>query len=105
MNILTLTTRHLELTPAIRAYAEKKMDSLSKIEKKILKIHVILSVEKGGQQKAEATVHIPKKQLFAESIHNDIYFSIDELERKFKEQLKKLKGKLKAGTRKIKKHE
>ena len=55
--------------------------------------HVILSVEK-ERQKAEATIHVSRGNLFADSQHENMYAAIDVLIDKLDRQVKKHKEKL-----------
>jgi putative sigma-54 modulation protein len=57
-------------------------------------VHVVLSVEK-LQQKAEATMHMSGADVFADSVHEDMYAAIDALVDKLDRQVKKHKEKLK----------
>ena len=57
-------------------------------------MHVVLSVEK-LQQKAEATMHIGGANVFADSVHEDMYAAIDGLVDKLDRQVKRHKEKLK----------
>jgi putative sigma-54 modulation protein len=55
-------------------------------------VHVILSVEK-LRQKAEATIHINGANVFADSVHEDMYAAIDGLIDKLDRQVLKYKEK------------
>jgi putative sigma-54 modulation protein len=57
-------------------------------------VHVVLSVEK-LQQKAEATMYMSGADVFADSVHEDMYAAIDGLVDKLDRQIKKHKEKLK----------
>ena len=57
-------------------------------------VHVILSVEKLNK-KAEATVHIAGADVFADSVHEDMYAAIDALVDKLDRQVLRHKEKLK----------
>ncbi len=89
---LTISGRHLELTPAIRAFVQEKMNRLERHCDQLLGGQVILSVEK-DRQKAEGTVHCSGATLHAESIHVDLYAAIDLLTDKLDQQARKLKEK------------
>lgn len=91
MNI-NITGRHVEITPALRDYAQQKFERLQKHFEKIISIHVILGVDK-LVQKAEVTLHIPHNDLHAESESVDMYSSIDLLVDKVNRQLLKHKEK------------
>jgi len=77
MNI-NLTGRHLEITPAIREHVTSKLGKIKRHFDNLIDISVILSVDK-LQQKAEATVHMSGKTVFAETDDSNLYVAIDNL--------------------------
>lgn len=90
---INITGHHVDITPALHAYIENKFERLERHFDKMTNIHVILSVEK-ERQKAEATIHVNRGDLFADSIQEDMYAAIDDLTDKLDRQLKKHKEKL-----------
>lgn len=94
MEHIKIKFEHLEKTAAIKDYVEKKLELLLKFNGKIMNIDVTLSVAKGGEQTAKANLHAPGEVLHAHATSTDLYYSIDELERKLAEQVKKHHGKL-----------
>jgi putative sigma-54 modulation protein len=77
MNI-NLTGRHLDITPAIREHVTSKLGKIKRHFDNVIDVSVILSVEK-LQQKAEATVHMSGKTVFAETDDSNLYVAIDSL--------------------------
>lgn len=77
MNI-NLTGRHLEITPAIREHVTAKLGKIKRHFDNLIDINVILSVDK-LRQKAEATVHMSGKTVFAETDDTNLYVAIDNL--------------------------
>lgn len=77
MNI-NLTGRHLEITPAIREHVTSKLGKINRHFDNVIDINVILSVDK-LKQKAEATVHMSGKNVFAETDDSNLYVAIDNL--------------------------
>jgi putative sigma-54 modulation protein len=77
MNI-NLTGRHLEITPAIREHVTAKLAKIKRHFDNLIDISVVLSVEK-LKQKAEATVHMSGKTVFAETDDSNLYVAIDNL--------------------------
>ncbi len=75
---LNLTGRHLEITPAIREHVTSKLDKVKRHFDNVIDINVILSVDK-LVQKAEATVHVSGKNIFAETEDSNLYVAIDAL--------------------------
>lgn len=84
---------HLDLTPAIKNYVNSKLEKLGRHNDRITNVNVILSVEK-LEQKAEATIHVNGKEIFANSSSEDLYAAIDSLSDKLDRQLIKHKEKL-----------
>ena len=91
---INITGHHVDITPALRAYVEEKFERLERHFDNITNAHVILEIEK-DRQKAEATVHISKGQVYADSEDENMYAAIDSLADKLDRQVKKHKEKLK----------
>jgi len=95
---ITITVRHEELTPSLREYAEKKIESLHLDYPKIIEAKVILDVQKNR--------HIAEIILFcanhitieAHTETKDMYVSLDETIEKIARRMRKHK------TRLMKKH-
>ena len=90
---INLTGHHVEITTSLRTYIEGKFERLERHFDNMTNIHVILSIEK-DRQKAEATIHVNKGKIFADSEHEDMYAAIDALTDKLDRQIKKHKEKL-----------
>ena len=90
---INLTGHHIDITSALRSYVKSKFKRLERHFDNMTNIHVILSIEK-ERQKAEATVHVNRGNLFANAEHEDMYAAIDELIDKLDRQVKKHKEKL-----------
>lgn len=97
MNI-NITGHHVEVTPAIHDYVTSKLDRVIRHFDHVTSVHVILSVEK-LQQKAEVTLHVKGKDIFADAINADLYASIDLLADKLDRQVLKHKEKVSNHTR------
>ena len=91
---INLTGHHVESTDALRQYVTNKIERLERHFDYVTNVHVVLSVEK-LQQKAEATMHMSGADVFADSVHEDMYAAIDGLVDKLDRQVKKHKEKLK----------
>ena len=76
---LNITGHHVEVTPAIREYVIGKLERVIRHFDNVTSAHVILSVEK-LQQKAEVTLHVKGKDIFADATDADLYASIDALD-------------------------
>jgi len=95
MNV-SLTGHHLDITPAIRGYVVAKLERVSRHFDHVIDVNVVLSVDK-LQRKVEANVHLPGKDLHAESVDDDMYAAIDALADKLDRLVKKAKEKPLAG--------
>ena len=89
MNI-NITGHHVEVTPAINDYVTAKLDRVIRHFDSVISVHVILSVDKLNQ-KAEITLHVKGKDIYADSIEPDLYAAIDTLIDKLDRQVVKYK--------------
>jgi putative sigma-54 modulation protein len=90
---LQLTGHHVDITPALRAYVESKLERLTRHFDHVIDASVVLTVE-GLQQIVECTVHVRGKDLFAEAREPDMYAAIDLLSDKLDRQVLKHKEKI-----------
>lgn len=90
---INVTARHMELTPALRDYAQAKvmraLDGLTRVDH----VHVILSVEKHRQQ-AEAVLQVLHHSVEARDEQDDLYAAIDGMTDKLVRQLDRLREKV-----------
>ena len=89
---LNITGHHIEVTPALRDYVTGKVDKVIRHFDHVTSVHVILSVEK-LVQKAEITLHVKGKDIYADSSDTDLYAAIDKLIDKLDRQVLKYKNK------------
>ena len=89
---LNITGHHVEVTPAIHDYVNSKLGRVIRHFDNVTSAHVILSVDK-LHQKAEVTLHVKGKDIFADSIEADLYAAIDTLADKLDRQVLKYKEK------------
>jgi putative sigma-54 modulation protein len=75
---LTITGHHLDITPALRAYVEKRFERVQRHFDSLIDIHCVLGVEK-LRRKAEATIHVSGGALHADATEPDMYAAIDVL--------------------------
>jgi putative sigma-54 modulation protein len=87
---LNITGHHVELTPAIREYATQKLDRVIRHFDHVTSVHVILSVEKLAQ-KAEVTLHVKGKDIYADATDANLYAAIDLVADKLDRQVVKHK--------------
>ncbi len=89
---LSITGHHLEVTPALRDYVVQKLERITRHFDRVIDIKVCLTVDK-LVQKAEITIHVPGKDIFAESSDADLYAALDSLADKLDRQVLKYKAK------------
>lgn len=96
MNLI-ISGHHLEVTPAIRAYVQSKLERIVRHFEQVIDMTVILTVdnitEKEKRQKAEITVRVSGKSIYVESVSEDLYAAIDMLIDKLDRQVIKHKSK------------
>jgi putative sigma-54 modulation protein len=95
---LTISGHHLEVTPALREYVIAKLDRITRHFDQVVDITVLLSIEKPAEkerrQRAEVTVHVKGKDIFAECASEDLYAAIDQLMDKLDRQVVRYKDRV-----------
>jgi putative sigma-54 modulation protein len=86
----TVTGRHVEITPALRAHVEERMDHLARYSGRPTEASVVLTVEKYRHQ-AEVTLNVDGVLIQAKEETSEMYASIDQTVAKIERQLKKYK--------------
>jgi putative sigma-54 modulation protein len=89
MNI-NITGHHVEVTPALHDYVVGKVDRVLRHFDNVTSVHVVLTVEK-LRQKAEITLHVKGKDIFADAEDGDLYAAIDMLADRLDRQVLKHK--------------
>jgi len=92
---LSVTGHHVEVTPSLRGYVEKKLERIGRHFDQVIDVHCVLTVEK-LRQKAEATLHVSGNAIHAVATKEDMYAAIDLLADKVQRQLKKHLEKIEA---------
>jgi putative sigma-54 modulation protein len=90
---LSLTGHHIDVTPALRSYVEKKFDRIVRHFDNVIDVHCVLTVEKLRHQ-AEATLAVSGGTIHADATDGDMYAAIDALADKIDRLVKKHKEKL-----------
>lgn len=90
---LQVSGHHLEITPALHDYVTGKLERITRHFDNVIDVNVILSVDK-LTQKAEVTVHLAGKDVYVESVDEDLYAAVDGLVDKLERQVQKYKQKL-----------
>jgi putative sigma-54 modulation protein len=89
---ISVTFRHVDPTPALRQYAEEKLERVKKYLRRPVDAHVILSVAK-ERHVAEITLKADHVTMFAQEETHDLYSAIDLALDKLEHQAQKLKAK------------
>jgi putative sigma-54 modulation protein len=89
---LDLSGHHVEITPALRGYVQKKFDRISRHFEQLIDVHCILTVEK-LRHKAEATLMLRGNKIYADATEENMYAAIDALADKLDRCVKKHKEK------------
>ncbi|RAP33672.1 ribosome-associated translation inhibitor RaiA [Candidatus Marinamargulisbacteria bacterium SCGC AG-439-L15] len=108
MNI-SIRTHHVEITPAIKSYIEKKLGKLEKFFNHIQEIAVEVDYsevsDENQRQTTAVSVWVSGSMFRAKESHRDMYASVDLVFAKLERQLVKYKEKLKDRNRHDKKRE
>lgn len=91
---ITVTGRHVDVTPAIKEYAAAKLDHIRVEFPRILSAHYILEVEKFRQIAELVLVCSNHITIEAREVNDDLYASIDKVVDKVARQIRKYKTKM-----------
>jgi len=101
MQIVNIKATNMDLTDAIRDYAEGKVLSLKKYVKKFEPVKVSIEVaddsgrhKQGAFFRCEFTVEVPGDLLRVEHSDENLYAAIDKAKDDLARQMRRLKGKL-----------
>ena len=89
---ITLTGHHVEITPPLKSYVEKKLDRIVRHFDQVIDVHCVLTIEKLSH-KAEATLHVRGSNIHADADESDMYAAVDVLTDKLDRLVKKHKEK------------
>jgi putative sigma-54 modulation protein len=89
---LTVTGHHVDVTPSMRNYVEKRLDRIVRHFDKVIDVHCVLTVEK-LDHKAEATLKVSGSSIHAEATDGNMYAAIDMLADKLDRRINKHKEK------------
>tara|TARA_R110000868_G_scaffold28031_2_gene105455 strand:+ start:2289 stop:2579 length:291 start_codon:yes stop_codon:yes gene_type:complete len=90
---IEITGQNIELTPPIHEYITKKLQKIENHFSKIIRIHVVIKVEKLNHI-AKASLHYLGKDLIASGNEEDMYAAIDDMADKMYHEIVKHKEKL-----------
>lgn len=95
MHIYELIGRNLEITEAMRNYAEEKLGKLERFSDQIQDARVVMSFGGDGVEdpaRVEVQVRVPNGLIRAEERGMDSYAAVDKVVDKLERQLKRFKG-------------
>ncbi len=75
---LNITSKQMDITPAIRNHVEDRLTKLEKWQTQLINPHIVLSKEPQGFV-ADATITTPNGPLVASAKHDDMYTAVNEL--------------------------
>lgn len=89
---LNISSKQMDVTPAIRTHIEERLDKLTKWHIQLINPHFMIHKQPHSYQ-VETSIGTPLGDLFAKAEHEDLYQAINEVEHKLEAQIVKLKGK------------
>jgi ribosome hibernation promoting factor len=96
--VVEFTGRQVEITPAVRALAERKIGKLSKVLPGITHVRIVLAADK-HRQRAEVSVHSPHLDLVANEVAADAAAAVSTVIDKLTRQAERHKEKVRGGKR------
>lgn len=97
MHIYKLIGRDIDITEAMRTYAEEKLTKLDRFSDQIVDARVVMSFDDrvgGAPAKVEVQLNVPNGIIRAEERAGDTYAAIDQVVDKLERQLKRFKGRM-----------
>jgi len=93
---ISTTFRHMEASPAVREYAEERLDKIRKyFHRELLSAHATFSVERNHNHTAEFSLTLPNGiVLQARETTEDMYSSVDLASARIERQVRKWKEKI-----------
>ena len=89
---VNLSGHHVEITPPLRSYVEKKIARILRHCDRVIDVNCTLTVEK-LRHAAESTIRLSGATVHATAVHDDMYAAIDLLADKLDEQVRRHKEK------------
>lgn len=90
---MTIRSKNFPVSPAVRSYADEKLQKLEKYSRKIVEAHVMLSVER-YRNIAEIVLRVNGGDITGRAESSDMYASIDTVVDKLERMLNKRKDKV-----------
>lgn len=89
---LTLTGRHLEITPYLKAHVDEKVKKLDHFNSHITKTEIVL-LKEGAKDVAEGKINLSHSVLTAKGEGKDMYIAVNDVIDKLVAQLHRQQGK------------
>ncbi len=89
---LTLTGRHLDITPYLKAHVDEKIKKLDHFNSHIIKAEIVL-LKEGATDVAEGKVHMSHTVIAAKGQGKDMYIAVNDVIDKLVAQLLRQQGK------------
>jgi len=89
---LTLTGRHFEITPYLKAHVDEKIKKLDHFNSHIIKAEIVL-LKEGAKDIAEGKVQLSHSVLTAKGQGKDMYIAVNDVVDKLVAQLLRQQGK------------
>jgi len=90
---VNLSGHHVDVTPALRSYAERKLSRILRRFDRVIEVQCILTVDK-LTHRAESTVAVRGPDIHARAEADDMYAAIDALADKLDRRVRKHKERL-----------
>jgi len=87
---LHLSGHHVDVTPALRSYVERKLGRVLRRIDRVIEVHCTLTVDK-LRHRAESTVYVRGLAIHASAVSEDMYAAIDALSDKLTRRVRKRK--------------
>lgn len=95
---LTLTGRHLEITPYLKAHVDEKVKKLDHFNSHIIEAEIVL-LKEGAKDVAEGKIHLSHTVLTAKGKGKDMYIAVNDVIDKLVAQLHRQQGKFQTRKR------
>jgi len=89
---LTLTGRHFEITPYLKAHVDEKVKKLGRFNSHIIDGEIVL-LKEGSKDVAEGKIHMAHAVITAKGGGKDMYMAVNDVVDKLVAQLHRQQGK------------
>lgn len=89
---LNISSKQMDITPAIRVHIEERLAKLDKFHTQLINPHFMIHKQPNSYE-VEATIGSPLGDLVASAVNENLYNAINEVQVKLESQLIRLKEK------------